>query len=141
MKTILETLAEDGSFTTLLATLSDTGLDGKLAGSGSFTLFAPNDTAFERVNLEEINKEKGGLSSVLCYHMVSGRLTAEEVAGNHSLSTESGKSLTVRRQAGEALIDNSRYVKTDIVCSNGIIHVMDNVFLPQFSGWYCGGCC
>jgi uncharacterized surface protein with fasciclin (FAS1) repeats len=56
------------------------------------------------------------------------------------LSTENGKSLTVRIEDGRTLIDNGKFVRTDIECSNGVIHVIDNVFLPRFSGWYCACC-
>ena len=54
--------------------------------------------------------------------------------------TSNDKSLTVQQEEGLQVIDNAKYVRNDIECSNGIIHVIDNVFLPQFSGWYCNCC-
>lgn len=140
MKTILETLAEDGSFQTLLSTLNQANLTGKLEEPGPFTLFAPNDQSFERVSLEEISKDQDNLSSILTYHILSGKMTSAEIDRSDSLYTESGKSLTVHIEEGKSVVDNGNLVKTDIECSNGIIHVIDNVFLPQFSGWYCGCC-
>ncbi|MBC8017612.1 MAG: fasciclin domain-containing protein [Verrucomicrobia bacterium] len=140
MKTILETLAEDGSFQTLLLTLNQTKLIGKLEEPGPFTLFAPNDQSFERVNLEEISKDIDNLTQILTYHILSGTMTAAEIDRSESLYTESGKSLTVHIEEGKSVVDNGNLVRTDIECSNGIIHVIDNVFLPQFSGWYCGCC-
>jgi len=140
MKDILDTLTEDGSFQTLLSTLKMADLAEKLRGPGPFTLFAPNDDAFKRVIVEEITADRDNLVSILTYHMVEGKLTAAEIARDENLMTSNGKSLTVLLEEGRQVIDNAKYVKTDIECTNGIIHVIDNVFLPQFSGWYCGCC-
>lgn len=140
MKTILETLAEKGSFHSLLAALEQANLTEKLAGPGPFTLFAPDDRAFERVNFQEIGKDKETLSSVLTYHLLSGRSTFADIGAKESLYTQCNKSLTVHLEEGKPVIDNGNVINTDIECTNGIIHVIDNVFLPQFSGWYCGCC-
>ena len=140
MKDILETLSEDGSFKTLLKTLDMVGMAGKFKEPGPFTLFAPNDAAFERINFDEITKDKGNLADILTYHLLAGKMSSAEIEENESLYTENGKSLTARMEQGEQLIDNGKYVKTDIECSNGVIHVIDNVFLPRFSGWYCNCC-
>jgi len=140
VKTILETLKEEGCFKTLLSTLTQANLLTKLECPGPFTLFAPNDKAFERVNLEEITKEKDNLSAVLKYHLLTGKTMASDIDQTERLYTECGKSLTVHLEEGKSVIDNGNLVKTDVECSNGVIHVVDNVFLPQFSGWYCGCC-
>lgn len=140
MKDILDTLTEDGSFQTLLSTLKMADLAEKLREPGPFTLFAPNDDAFKRVIVEEITADRDNLVSILTYHMVEGKLTAAEIARDENLMTSNGKSLTVLLEEGRQVIDNAKYVKTDIECTNGIIHIIDNVFLPQFSGWYCGCC-
>lgn len=140
MKDIMETLSEDGSFQTLLSTLEMTDLAQKLKGPGPFTLFAPNDAAFQRVDFQEITRDRDSLRSLLRYHLLAGQMTAAEISQNESLYTECGKSLTVHLEEGKPVIDNGKYLRTDIKCSNGIVHVIDNVFLPQFSGWYCGCC-
>lgn len=140
MKSILDTLGADGSFQTLLSTLKMADLTGTLSEPGPFTLFAPNDDAFKRVNVDEITSDRDNLVSLLTYHIIQEKLTAAEIALNEQLMTSNGKSLTVLLEEGLQVIDNAKYVKTDIECSNGIIHVIDNVFLPQFSGWYCGCC-
>ena len=140
MKNILDTLGADGSFQTLLSTLKMADLTGTLSEPGPFTLFAPNDDAFKRVNVDEITSDRDNLVSLLTYHIIQEKLTAAEIAMNEQLMTSNGKSLTVLLEEGLQVIDNAKYVKTDIECSNGIIHVIDNVFLPQFSGWYCGCC-
>lgn len=140
MTDILDTLAADGSFQTLLSMLKMADLADLLKEPGPFTLFAPDDDAFKRVNVEEITSDREKLVSLLTYHMVDGELTAAEIARDEQLMTSNGKSLTILLEEGQQVIDNAKYVKTDIKCSNGIIHVINNVFLPQFSGWYCGCC-
>ena len=140
MKTILETLAEEGRFQTLLSALSEADLLARLEGPGPFTLFAPDDTAFQRVNLEELRKDKGDFDTTLKYHLLTRKLLASDIVKSESLYTVSGKSLTVHLDEGKSVVDNGNLVKTDIECSNGVIHVIDNVFLPKFSGWYCGCC-
>jgi uncharacterized surface protein with fasciclin (FAS1) repeats len=139
MKTILETLTAEGKFSTLLSTLELAGLADRIK-AGPITLFAPDDRAFERVNLDYLSGDKATLASVLTYHMLAGKITADEIDKSHSLYTDCGKSLTVHKNEGRPVVDNGNLVRTDIECSNGIIHVIDNVFLPEFSGWYCGGC-
>lgn len=141
MKDILETLTEEGTFYTLLNVLNTTNLAAKLKEGGPFTLFAPNDKAFERVNLDEMASDTGNLAEVLGYHLLTRKMASADIGGHETLYTVAGKSLTVHLEEGRPLIDNARYVKTDIECTNGVIHVIDNVFLPQFSGWYCGSCC
>lgn len=141
MNDILKTLTADGSFQTLLAVLETADLTGTLREAGPLTLFAPNDEAFERINLDEITSDKEQLVSLLTYHLVRGKFTAAEIARNEHLLTENGKSLTMQLEEGSQVIDNARYVRCDIECANGIVHVIDNVFLPRMSGWYCGSCC
>ena len=140
MRNILETLSADGSFQTLLSLLKMADLLDRLSGPGSFTMFAPNDDAFKRVNVDEITGDRESLVSLLTYHLVLGKYASTEIARNEQLMTSNDKSLTVQREEGLQVIDNARFIRTDIECSNGIIHVIDNVFLPQFSGWYCGCC-
>ena len=141
MKDIIETLKEDGSFQTLLSALEMTDLGEKLKQPGPFTLFAPNDEAFKRVDFNEITRDKDSLRNLLRYHLLTGKTTADQVKDAESIYTEAGKSLSVHLEEGRPVIDNGKFVKTDIACANGVVHVVDNVFLPQFSGWYCGSCC
>jgi uncharacterized surface protein with fasciclin (FAS1) repeats len=140
VKDLLDTLTTDGSFQTLLALLETAELTGTLRESGPFTLFAPNDEAFQRVNVDEITANREKLVLLLTYHIADGKFTSADIACNEQLMTSNGNSLTVQLEEGLQVIDNARYVKTDIECANGIIHVIDNVFLPQMSGWYCACC-
>ena len=136
MKNILEALAESPSHSTILALLQKTDLATVLKGPGSFTFFAPDDEAFQRINLDNVVNDLGSLASLLDYHVVEEKYSAAEIAQKLELPTRSGKALTVQLEEGQQEIDNARYIKTDIACSNGVIHSINNVFLPNFSGWY-----
>lgn len=141
MKDILATLEAAGSFRTLLAVLDRGGLAAALRESGPHTLFAPNDDAFEQVNVDVLAGDREQSAVLMNYHLVAGKVRAQEIAESEHLQTEGGKSLTVRREGGQQTIDNATYVEADIECANGVVHVIDHVFLPRMSGWYCGGCC
>ena len=141
MKDAHAILTADGSFQVLLALLQTAGLTDLLHQPGPLTVFAPDDAAFQRINVDEATSDREKLVSLLTYHIVEGKYTAAEIADNEHLLTSSGKSLTVHLEDGRPVIDNAKYVRTDIECGNGIIHVMDNVFLPRMSGWYCASCC
>ena len=140
MKDIYETLNTNGSFTKLLVLLEKAGYSDKLRQPGPVTLFAPNDTAFTRLDIDEVTREKDNLLALAGYHFVAGKLTTEDISREETLMTDCGKSLTVQTEQTVQVIDNAKYVVTDIECSNGIIHVIDNVFLPLVSGWYCACC-
>jgi len=136
MKDLMETVEIDVSLQTLAASLEKAGLVETLKGAGPYTLFAPNDAAFDRMNIQEALKDTKNLAATLSYHLVAGKHRAVEIAAMDSLDTENGKSLTMYLEEGETLVDNAKFVTTDIECSNGIIHIIDNVFQPQLSGWY-----
>jgi uncharacterized surface protein with fasciclin (FAS1) repeats len=135
-KDIVETAVSAGSFKTLVAAVQAAGLAGVLKGEGPLTVFAPTDEAFKKLPagtvenlLKPENKEK--LIAVLTYHVVPGRVTAEEVVGLKSAKTVNGQELKVSARDGSVMIDNARVTATDIAASNGIIHVIDSVVLPQ----------
>jgi uncharacterized surface protein with fasciclin (FAS1) repeats len=136
MADIIDTIRNDASLGTLLASLEKAGLTEKLKGAGPFTLFAPNDAAFVRMNIADALKDLKYLTETLTYHMVPGKHTAEAIREMDTIGTENGKSLTVALDEGETVVDNGKFVTTDIECSNGFIHIIDNVFQPQLSGWY-----
>lgn len=140
MNDILSTLKEDGSFTTLLSALKKSGLEERLTEAGPITLFAPNDKAFTRISIENLESDLEKLKSTLSYHIVEEKIDRAGIEETESIYTLSGKSLTVQLDVGQYKIDNAFLVTTDISCSNGAIHVIDNVFLPKFSGWYCACC-
>lgn len=140
MKDILTTLREDPAFETLLHALNKVSLLDTLAAAESMTLFAPDNQAFTRINLEEILLNRTKLTDILTYHIADGEHPLAGLEDEENIATRNGKNLTTHLEAGVLRVDNAGLTKTDIRCSNGIIHVVDNVFLPQFSGWYCACC-
>lgn len=142
MKSITETVMSESSLQTFANALKDLDLAETLKGSGPFTLFVPDDDAFAKVNLSEMLNDTKKLKETLTYHVLEGKFLAADVATMEHAHTMNIKALTVRVKDGEILIDNGKVVKTDIECSNGVIHVVNSVFLPQLSGWYGDtGCC
>jgi len=142
MKDIMETLSAEGSFQTFAAALRNAEFVERLKGPGPFTLFAPDDEAFTKLNLDDILNDGKKLADTIAYHIIEGKLSGEEITKLDCSSTLNGKSLAIKVKHGELVIDNARVLKTDIECSNGVIHVIDSVFLPHLSGWYgdCGCC-
>ena len=138
MKDIMETIKSDASLSTLATLLENANLVERLKGSGPYTLFAPNNDAFVRMNIGKTVLDPKNLSNTLTYHLVAGKHSFKEIHEMMSgkLETETGKSLTVEMDEGEMVVDNGKFVTTDIECSNGVIHIIDNVFQPQLSGWY-----
>lgn len=138
MKNIMETIKADSSLSTLSSALEKTNLGERLKEPGPYTFFAPSNDAFTRMDVEKFLQDPKTLSETLTYHLVAGKYSAAEIheMGSGKLVTETGKSLTVELDEGEAVIDNGKIVTPDIECSNGIIHIIDNVFQPQLSGWY-----
>lgn len=136
MRDIMETIKNDVSLLKISSSFEKAGLAELLKGAGPFTLFAPNDEAFTRMNIEEALKDPENLSATLRYHCAAGKYPAASISAMDSLDTEYGKPLTMNLEEGETLVDNAKFVTTDIECSNGLIHIIDNVFKPMLSGWY-----
>lgn len=134
MKNIIETALEAGTFATLVAAVKAAGLVEKLSGTGPFTVFAPTEEAFKNLpagTLEMLLKpeNKAKLTSVLTYHVVSGKANAAAVTDKKEWKTVEGSNVNITKDDG-AKIENAKIIKTDIECSNGIIHVIDAVILP-----------
>ena len=133
---IVDTAVTAGDFNTLVAAVQAADLADTLKGDGPFTVFAPTDEAFAKLppgTLEALlkpeNKEK--LQAILLYHVVPGKVMAAEVVGMNSAKTAGGQSVSISQKDGGVYADNAKVVKTDIVCSNGVIHVIDTVIMPQ----------
>jgi len=139
-KDIVDTAVAAGSFSTLVAAVQAAGLVETLKGEGPFTVFAPTDEAFAKLpagTLEELLKpeNKAKLQAILTYHVVAGRVLASDVVGMKSASTVQGQQLSITVADGKVKIDDATVVSTDIMTSNGVIHVIDTVVLPDMSGW------
>ena len=125
-----------GHFNTLVAAVKAAGLVDTLKGPGPFTVFAPTDEAFAKLpagTLESLlkpeNKEK--LRQILTYHVVAGDVMAKDVVKLHSAKTVEGASVTIKTAGSAVMVNNAHVVKTDIAASNGVIHVIDTVLLPE----------
>lgn len=135
-KDIVDTAVGTGSFKTLAAALKAAGLVDVLKSKGPFTVFAPTDQAFSRLPAGTVKsllrpENKAKLQSILKYHVVAGKVLAKDVVKLNSAKTVAGPSVQIRAAAGKVMVDNAKVVKTDIACSNGVIHVIDAVMLPK----------
>jgi uncharacterized surface protein with fasciclin (FAS1) repeats len=132
---IVDTAVGAGSFNTLVAAVKAGGLVKALKGDGPFTVFAPTDAAFAALPegtlemlLKPENKDK--LIEILKYHVVAGKVMAADVVTLDSADTLAGKKVAIKVVDGKVLVNKSTVTKTDIVCDNGVIHVIDAVLLP-----------
>jgi len=135
-KDIVDTVVVAGDFKTLAAALQAAGLVDTLKGAGPFTVFAPTDEAFAKLpagTVEDLlkpeNKQK--LASILTYHVVAGDVMAKDVVKLSEAKTVNGKEVKIMVHGGKVMVDNANVIKTDIQCSNGVIHVIDSVLLPE----------
>jgi len=134
-KDIVDTAVKAGSFTTLVAAVQAAGLADTLKGDGPFTVFAPTDDAFAKLPegtveglLKPENKEK--LQGILLYHVVPGKVMAADVVKLSSAKTVNGKDLAIMTSGETVKVNDATVVQTDIVTSNGVIHVIDTVLMP-----------
>ncbi len=133
-KDIVDTAVGAGSFNTLVAAVKAAGLVETLKGPGPFTVFAPTDEAFAKVPadvLKGLLADKAALTQILTYHVVAGKATAADVAKTSWAKTVEGQSVWLRSTGDSVMVDDARVVKADIVCSNGVIHVIDTVLMPR----------
>jgi uncharacterized surface protein with fasciclin (FAS1) repeats len=135
-KDIVTTAVEAGQFKTLAAALTAAGLVDTLKGAGPFTVFAPTDAAFAKLPagtvenlLKPENRDK--LTAILTYHVVPGRVMAADVVKLTSAKTVQGSSLRISAANGTVKVNDSTVTATDIAASNGVIHVIDTVVLPE----------
>jgi uncharacterized surface protein with fasciclin (FAS1) repeats len=122
---IVDTAVAAGSFNTLVQAVQAAGLVDTLKGEGPYTVFAPTDAAFAKLppgTVEALLNDKEKLTQVLTYHVVPGKLDAKAVTSMSKLATVEGSDLPV---------SSIRIASTDIMTSNGIIHVVDEVLIPQ----------
>jgi uncharacterized surface protein with fasciclin (FAS1) repeats len=133
---IVDTAVAAGSYKTLVAALKAAGLVDTLKGKGPFTVFAPTDDAFAKLpagTVDELlkpeNKQK--LIAILTYHVVPGKVTAAQAMKVNSAKTVNGEALTISTQGGTVMINDATVTKADIMCSNGVIHVIDTVLMPK----------
>jgi uncharacterized surface protein with fasciclin (FAS1) repeats len=132
---LVDTAVEAGSFDTLVAAVKAAGLVEALKGDGPFTVFAPSDEAFAKLPagtveslLEPENKDQ--LTAILTYHVVSGKILSSDVKAGR-VETLQGSELRVSKKNGALMVDQAKIVATDVTASNGVIHVIDAVIMPE----------
>ncbi|MBT8135814.1 MAG: fasciclin domain-containing protein [Gammaproteobacteria bacterium] len=133
---IVDTAVAAGQFETLAAALTAAGLVDTLKGDGPFTVFAPTDAAFAKLpqgTVEELlqpeNRDK--LTAILTYHVVPGKVYSDDVVTLDRATTVNGAAIDIAVDGDRVRIDNATVIAADIKASNGIIHVIDNVILPN----------
>ena len=132
-RNIVQTAVAAGQFTTLAKLLTRAGLVSALQQPGPLTVFAPTDAAFEKVPKTTLNallRDKAKLKAVLLYHVVSGKVTAGEVAKLASAKTLNGKTVRIRVSGSNVFVNKAKVTKADVMASNGVIHVVNRVLLP-----------
>jgi uncharacterized surface protein with fasciclin (FAS1) repeats len=134
-KDIVAVASSAGSFNTLVAAVKAAGLVETLQGAGPFTVFAPTDAAFAKLPagtveslLQPQNKQK--LIGILTYHVVPGKVMAADMKTMQA-GTVNGQQLALDVGGGKVTVNGANVVATDILASNGVIHVIDTVLLPQ----------
>ena len=136
MHDIIDTAVAAGNFKTLASAVTAAGLIDTLKGTGPFTVFAPTDDAFAKLpagTLDSLLKDVPKLKGILTYHVVSGKVMAADVLkmDGQTAATVNGATLKVSTSGGVKLNGEINVVKTDIECTNGVIHVIDAVLLPD----------
>lgn len=133
---IVDVAVSAGQFNTLAAALDAADLVDTLKSDGPFTVFAPTDAAFAKLPAGTVDsllkpENKDQLIAVLTYHVVPGKVMAEQAINLDSATTVNGSDIAIAVVDGKVKIDDATVVKTDIAASNGVIHVIDSVILPN----------
>jgi len=132
---IVETAVQNGSFKTLVAAVTAAGLVETLSGTGPFTVFAPIDDAFSSLpegTVESLVKpeNKAQLTSILTFHVVSGKVMSTDLEDGMVAKTVNGASLTIHLKDGKVFINDAEVVIADVDTDNGVIHVINKVLIP-----------
>jgi uncharacterized surface protein with fasciclin (FAS1) repeats len=130
--TIVDVAAGNPDFATLVTAVKAAGLADTLAGPGPFTVFAPTNEAFAKVPKDVLDKllaNKEALTKVLTYHVLAGEVKAAAVMPGEVTSVE-GSTATIADAGAQLKINDATIVATDVMASNGVIHVIDSVILP-----------
>ncbi len=133
---IVTTAIKSGSFETLVNAIKVADLIETLQGEGPFTVFAPTDEAFAKLPesaIASLLEDKKQLQAVLTYHVVPGAMLAADVVTMDSATTVNGQPVTIKVDEKTVLVNGAKVIATDIICSNGVIHVVDQVILPEKS--------
>lgn len=133
--TVVDVAAKDGRFNTLVTAINAAGLAEALSAEGPFTVFAPTDDAFAALpkgTVESLLKPeaKDKLTMILKHHVVTGKITAEDIAGLSEAATMAGTTLGINTDDGSVMVGGAKVVVADVMGTNGVIHVVEKVILP-----------
>lgn len=134
-KTIVETAVGAADLSTLVAAVKQGELVETLSGKGPFTVFAPVNSAFAKLPAEAIadllkDENRAQLQAILTYHVVAGKVMAADVVKLKEAKTVNGAAVNIRVEGGKVFINDAQVIKTDITCSNGVVHLIDSVIMP-----------
>ena len=137
-KDVVDTAVAAGSFKTLAKALQAAGLVDTLKGDGPFTVFAPTDAAFANLPAGTLNdllkpENKQKLQRILTFHVVPGRVSSADVVTLKTAKSVSGDTIHISANGGTVHVEKARVIETDIAASNGVIHVIDTVIVPDGS--------
>lgn len=133
MKNLVQTVIDAGNFKTLINVFREAELADTLSNEGPFTVFAPTDQAFAKLKKEKFENlinDKEKLTDVLTYHVILSKIMCKQIITIKYAKTVNGKNLSINSKNG-VKVDNANVIKTDIICTNGIIHVIDEVLIPE----------
>lgn len=133
---IVTIAVEAGTFNTLATALTEANLIETLKGEGPFTVFAPTDEAFAKLpegTVETLLKDKEALTNILLYHVVSGNVSSSEVVKLDAATTIAKSDVSIKVKDGKVFINDSQVTTADVMASNGVIHIIDTVLIPESS--------
>ncbi|MGH8807136.1 MAG: fasciclin domain-containing protein [Noviherbaspirillum sp.] len=129
---LVETASTSGSFKTFLAAAKAAGIDDTLKKNGPYTVFAPGDSAFNKLppgTMNALLKDKARLAEILSHHVIPGKITVADVKPG-KVTTIQGDLLTLTSDNGKVTVDNANVIQSDLIADNGIIHEIDAVVMP-----------
>ncbi|QLC50961.1 fasciclin domain-containing protein [Methanolobus zinderi] len=132
LNNLIDTAREKGSFPTLLKAAEILGLLDKYRNEGPYTVFAPVESAFDPIPddvIDESFEDHEYLLGIINYHIAKGKYTTEDLKNLNSLETVSGNNLKISSNGG-IKVDTARIIESDIECTNGIIHAIDEILVP-----------
>lgn len=130
---LMETASTSGSFKTFLAAAKAAGIAEKLKTNGPYTVFAPSDSAFDKLppgTVDSLMKDKTKLAEILAHHVIPGKITVAEVKPG-KVKTMQGDLVTLKSDNGKVTVDSANVIQSDLIADNGVIHEIDTVVLPQ----------
>jgi uncharacterized surface protein with fasciclin (FAS1) repeats len=130
---LVEKASTSGGIKTFVAAMQTAGINDSLKNGGPYTVFAPSDSAFDKLppeTKEALLKDKKKLAQILAYHVIQGKVLVADVKPGR-VQTIQGSALTLTSDNGKVTVDEANVTESDVVADNGVIHVIDTVMLPK----------